>query len=327
MKVLLANDTGQVAHAGCQAVSDGHARLLGRAGHQVIHRVFRNELKIHAAVEDEQIIRNIESDEPLMAKVASADAVVVNGEGTIHHGAGRDLLGLLAAAQRAGKPTLLVNAVFQEVEGFDDTLRRLDDFVVREPRSQAYAASRGFTARVVPDSYFAARFDSPGIDGYAGRDVITDFHPARTDVAAVLRAYAEEQGAQSLPLRGAETMQTWSSLPETIRRSRALITGRHHGICLAIVARVPFVALGSNTYKIEGMLEMLGLERLYCETLEEVYAARTYAEERADTFAHLLERVTGGEPLSTFRALGRGGPDREAAEVQRLREDVGEVVH
>ena len=326
MKVLLANDTGQVAHAGCQAVSDGHARLLGRAGHRVIHRVFRNELKVHAAKTDQEIVANIESDEPLMARIASVDAVVVNGEGTIHHGAGRDLLGLIAAAQKAGKPTLLVNAVFQEVEGFDEALRRLDDFVVREPRSQAYAKSRGFNARVVPDSYFAARFDGPGKEGFAGRDVITDFHPARTDVAAVLRTYAEEQQAKSLPLRGSETMQTWSGLPETIRHSRALITGRHHGVCLAIVARVPFVALGSNTYKIEGMLETLGLERLYCETLEDVYNARAYATDHADIFAQLLERLTGGEELSTFRALGRDGADREAAEVQRLKEDVGDMV-
>ena len=162
--------------------------------------------------------------------------------------------------------------------------------------------------------------------GFAGRDVITDFHPARTDVAAVLRTYAEDQQARSLPLRGSETMQTWSGLPETIRHSRALITGRHHGVCLAIVARVPFVALGSNTYKIEGMLEMLGLERLYCETLEDVYEARAFATDHADIFAQLLERLTGGEELSTFRALGRDGTDREAAEVQRLKEDVGDVV-
>jgi polysaccharide pyruvyl transferase WcaK-like protein len=262
-----------------------------------------------------------------MAKVAAVDAVVVNWEGTIHHGAGRDLLGLLAAAQRAGKPTLLVNAVFQEVEGFDETLRRLDDFVVREPRSQAYATKRGFAARVVPDSYFAARFDSVGLDGYADRDVVTDFHPARTDVASVLRTYSEEQGAVSLPLRGAETMHTWSKLPESIRHSRVLITGRHHGVCLAIAAGLPFVALGSNTYKIEGMWEMLGNDRLYCVSLTDVHEARAWAVDHAGMFERLLERVTGGEPLSTFRALGRDGPDREAAEIQRLKEDVGEVVH
>jgi polysaccharide pyruvyl transferase WcaK-like protein len=326
LKILLANDTGQVAHAGCQAVSDGHARLLGLAGHEVTHRVFRNELKVHSADDDEQIVRNIEADEQLMSKVVAVDAVVVNGEGTIHHGAGRDLLGLLEVAQRRRKPTLLVNAVFQEVEGFDGTLSRLDDFVVREPRSLAYARSRGFEARVVPDSFFAARFSASGLSGYEGRDIITDFHPSRTDVAAVLRTYADEQGAASLPLRGAETMRTWSGLPECIARSRLLVTGRHHGICLAIVAGLPFVALGSNTYKMEGMLEMLGLEPLFCQTIDEVYRAREYALDHAEHFAGLMDRVTEGLPLSTFRSLGRGGPNRESAEIQRLQEDVGEVV-
>jgi len=36
--------------------------------------------------------------------------------------------------------------------------------------------------------------------------------------------------------------------------SRYIISGRFHGLCLSILAQVPFIAFTSNSYKVEGML-------------------------------------------------------------------------
>lgn len=46
----------------------------------------------------------------------------------------------------------------------------------------------------------------------------------------------------------------------SIRNSEVIITGRFHGVCLAILLERPFIAVTSNTHKIEGMLvdAMLG---------------------------------------------------------------------
>ena len=38
------------------------------------------------------------------------------------------------------------------------------------------------------------------------------------------------------------------------------LTGRYHGVCLALLTRTPFVAVSSNTFKIEGMLRDIGLQ-------------------------------------------------------------------
>lgn len=58
--------------------------------------------------------RGQQSRDALLARRAVADAVLINGEGSIHHSAARAtfLLALLQKAQQRGKKVLLVNALF-----------------------------------------------------------------------------------------------------------------------------------------------------------------------------------------------------------------------
>lgn len=320
MKVLLANDTGIAGHLGCRGVSDAHARLLGRAGHQVIHRLFRGSLQRHDAAGDEDVIRSLAGDEPVMAMVRDVDAVVVNGEGTIHHGAGRPWLGLLAVAQRMGRATLLVNAVFQETAGFDTTLVRLDDFTVRESLSAAHARDRGLRPRVVPDSYLAARF------GPAERPVsglaVTDWHGQRTDVAAIVEAFQREHACTFVPLRTPLAEARWAGFPAELQNARLVVTARHHGVYAALVAGRPFVALPSNSHKVEGTLADLGLPHLLVTDRSSLERQCGWAVDHAEVFRGLVDRLTGGVPLTTFAALGHGGPSREDEEVGRLADDL-----
>ena len=44
-----------------------------------------------------------------------------------------------------------------------------------------------------------------------------------------------------------------------LRRTSIYLTGRYHGICLAISAGVPFRAVTSNSHKIEALLKEAGL--------------------------------------------------------------------
>src|SRR5580704_11877828 len=120
MRILLSNDTGLASHVGCIAVSDAHARMLGRAGHQVAIRHFLGSLIRFRGADAKVGVRSILEDPSLAEQLSAVDAVVVNGEGSIHHGAGTEYLALLGAAQDLGKATLLVNAVFQDVFGFDE---------------------------------------------------------------------------------------------------------------------------------------------------------------------------------------------------------------
>ncbi len=316
MKLLLANDTGTTRHVGCQGVSDAHARMLGAAGHEVVHRLFVGEIDHHKAEMDADLLGNLARDETVVARIDDVDAVVVNGEGTIHHGAGRPLLALLALAQQRGKPSFLVNAVFQQSESFLDTLGRLGDFTVRDGRSLAYARSLGLEARRVPDSFLAAKSDDADADLIG--DVVTDGHHRREDVVAALDAYRTASGATVLPLLAKDAYTTWSQMEARLREASVLVTGRHHGVYLALKAGIPFVALGSNTFKVEGVLEDVGRPDLMATTVEDIWTVRRRVVADRDGFANLVERLTGGAPLSTFAALGKDGLDRTEAELARL---------
>jgi hypothetical protein len=196
----------------------------------------------------------------LPRQLSAVHAVIVNGEGTIHHGGGLHLLAILAGAQEMRLPTFLVNAVFQECEQDLQTLRQLDDFTVRDAASSACLKRLGVPHRIVLDSIFEAPFEAAPAHDFRGKIVVTDWHLARAgDVGAASEKLLNELGAGAVfyPLDSPEREHDWRQALADFQQARLVVTGRHHGLCLAALAGVPFVALGSNTWKIEGMLELL----------------------------------------------------------------------
>lgn len=254
MRILLANDTGT---ASCKGVSDGHARLLGRAGHEVIGRLRVGAQRVYEGGSDAEAGRAVGRDPAVRAAVEACDAVVVNGEGTIHHSAGHGWLALLALGQSLGKATVLTNAVVQDAPGFDEVFRRLDDLCVRESRSAACLRARGFECRVSPDSYYAALFEHGEDPALSGRVVVTDRHFQREhDVGEALDAFV---GARTnvalLPFdTGDRPPRPWHRVPAKLSAARAVVTARHHGVCATVLSGVPFVGLGGNTLKVEGQM-------------------------------------------------------------------------
>ncbi len=185
----------------------------------------------------------------------ACDAVVVNGEGTIHHDSPRAdfLLGVLAAAQAAGKRTALVNAVYQQAHPPPgDTLARLDLFVVREVRSAAWARRHGGAPWVL-------------LDSAADRNrLLADARPLRS-VSGIVKGATHPKAPSANWLDAVDapridmTAGTLDEIVATLRRVDAYVTGQHHGVYAAALAGIPFVALTSNSHKIEGLIEWSGL--------------------------------------------------------------------
>lgn len=326
MRVLLANDTGLVNHAGCQGVSDAHARMLGRRGHHVVARYFLGDLDRFRNGDPAAGMDAVLGDAAFRESLEAVDAVVVNGEGTIHHGVGTEYLNVLAAAARLGKTTLLVNCVLEAMEGFGDVFAAIDDIVVRDRRSACWLERLGVRARILPDSYIEAHFEGPPLLDLAGRDVVTDWHHARDgDVGAQSLAYLRrgaEPGAFFLPLMSGDLTPQWRRLPATLAGARVVVTGRHHGVYAALLAGAPFVALSSNTHKVGGLLDQFPA-LAFCLDPASIPDAVERALESREAYRAMREAILGARPLSTFDAL-RGAPDPEgeAREVARLAADV-----
>lgn len=305
LPVALFNDTGRVPHVGCRGVSLGHELMLARLGVEVRQRSWLGDWTELWQGDVPTSLRAFH-ESALPGLLQEVGAVIVNGEGTIHHGHGLHLLTILAGAQELGLPTFLVNAVFQECPLFHDTLRRLDEFTVRDARSAAYLEALDIPHRIVFDSILEAEFDPQPATDLSGKIVITDWHDTRRgDVGAALEALHAELGPEAVfyPLESAARESDWRHAVADLAAARLVVTGRHHGVCLAGLAGVPFVALGSNTWKIEGLLELLPGQPRLCNDLRQLRAHCQEAVRDPGKFVAIQNFLHAQRPLATFQKL------------------------
>lgn len=320
MNIFLLNDTGTVPHVGCQAVSDAHARMLAEAGHIVTDRAFLGELRRFAGSDEDDSIDAVLSDDSMRARLEACDAVVVNGEGTLHHGAGVEYFAVLGAAQRLRKATLIVNAVFEAHSGWLSVLSRLDDFCVRDLASLEHATSQGLRCRLVPDSFLAASFDQRAYADLSNKIVVTDWHPARDgDVGNTVRTLIDRLGSDCFyfPMLHGVHAKLWRGAAATWMTADLVVTARHHGIYLAALAGKPFVALPSNTKKVEGLLAAAGVDIAVCTSLSQVQDSVDSVISRLSEFDKLNQWLADQMPLTTFSVLGRAGNQGDEAAVHR----------
>lgn len=266
IRIALFNDTGKYPHVGCRAVSDAHDSLLGVLNISVIYRYYVGEL-LEMWDGNRSSSRRKIFNAHLIDELSSVDAVVVNGEGTIHHGAGLHLLAILGAAQELGKPTYLINAVFQDTPFFDDVLSRLRDLAVRDLYSYNYLRSKGIGCRLVADSIIGANFHGGIEPSFQGKIVVTDGVISRPDAKTQLMRVLEHYGVDAVyyPLEG-ENADQWKDALRKIRGASLVVTARHHGLYLALMSKVPFVVLPSNSWKVEGTLAALDCsDKFLCE--------------------------------------------------------------
>lgn len=304
-KIILFNDTGLSHHVGCKAVSDSHNRMFREENIEVTYRYYVNELKElwKGNIDD---TRRAIFDSDLINKIKNVDAVVVNGEGTIHHGAGLHLLGIISAAQELGKKTYLINSLFQVSEYYLDSLKKLNDFTVREKNSSEYLDSLGIKHRIVLDSILEAKFsDTPTID-LSGKIVVTDFHFQRqNDVGNALQKLLSEIGKDAVyyPIYDKQRNVDWQNCLANWKPAKLVVTGRYHGIYLAALAGLPFIALPSNSWKIEGLLKMFN-NRIKEETdFSNLIKRIGELEGQKNLFTEFREFLNSHLPLKTLEVF------------------------
>ncbi len=268
MRAIVFNDTSRFHH-GCAAVMRTLHAELEAAGIEVVEAVYGNTWLFDRTM---PIYRR--------ESLERADIVVINGEGTMHDD-GRMAAWLLdeVAARRGDRALAVVNTLWNRMSRhFADVMAGADLVTVREPLSRA---ELGLEAAVeMPDLSF---YEVP---------VYRLLEPRR-----FLKGTFYGKGFRRIDLDGAIdiTREDWSTTVNRLRHARACLTGKHHEVMAACVARCPFVTPRVATHKIAGLGAYLG------ETLPTVAAGdgpdavqgalERAADDEGGLFARLFDRL------------------------------------
>lgn len=171
------------------------------------------------------------------ANLNRADLVIVNAEGTIHHSRAKYLVDIAKTHN-----TAIINGVFENLgPEFTAGLQAARLVTARESTSAEYLRKwHGVDCRVVPDVIFhharRLRLRRPPTIGRQGIfDSVVNPHPKGMGVTDY-RDYG---------------------------KYKKILTGRFHGICMALIYGVPLTAYPSNTWKNLGLMRDAGLFEAY----------------------------------------------------------------
>lgn len=319
MRIAYFNDTSAINHLGCQAVANSHKKRLKAHDVAYTHRVseFIHLSKLRPGQQAAALKRNT----ALMAELDDVEGIVINGEGTLHHNRGSEYLAIAYLAKAKGKKVFLLNALFQDMHNYVDILKEADDITVREKYSFDYMTSLGIkNHRLVLDSIVDADFSPAGTHDFQNCVVFTDFHHERPDVGTAMQSVFANIGrgydgyaAVHYTLMRADAKQTWKGSLVDFRTAKAVVTARHHGVYLAGLAGVPFVACPGNSWKVESLIATSKLPIPVCKTADEVYSGLMFAIENPQVFHKFSQFLHSyqGKNFTTFDKLNSIGTVNE----------------
>lgn len=277
IEAVLVNDTRVDCHHGCTRVIEAIHRLADANGIAIIA----------AAPAHHDWRLNPE----FMRAFDRATLVIVNGEGSIHHNrpAAEPLLAAGALASARGKRSALINfSWFANDDRMAQGLKSFDIVSARESASVDAVQVARPDCRMVPDlSLYGSDADSELRSGIGfGDSVLIDRSRALLDACDrvggtfvpirygsmfrlgrsffsrdALTSPSQLRTAARIALAHARRRDADAdSFVRSLAQLRLLVTGRFHGVTLAMCAHTPVLAVPSNTGKIEELLSDAGLD-------------------------------------------------------------------
>jgi hypothetical protein len=324
MEALLVNATFQIGHHGCTLVDRELDKLANECGFHIVAKL------------------PLDSDWSALAP-PQFDVVLVNGEGGLHHDskAAKLIARVPQWAKAMKRPAHLINSVYEaNSTAIAAGVAQYDSIFVRDEYSRQALAAEGIPSSVVADLTLAWE---PSVRGGSGREiVVTDSTVRETNEA--LHALSRALDARFLPLmarppRPSEPLyhpsrwrryvskrvvakfappglwrDRWRGLiPEFDDFARYLtsdvgliVAGRFHAVCLALNLEIPLLAVRSNTWKIEALLEEVRLEDRIIADFESLKARLSGGSESA-LFSYSIAEL---ERIRAFRAQTRSRAHR-----------------
>lgn len=276
LTAVILNDTSTRYHHGCARV----VRLL-RAG-----------LKAQGItiIATSPARHEWEKDAAFLDAVKQADVIVINGEGTLHHGkpAGEALLRIATHPARGSTPVALINALYQDNPSEWAQYLKACDLISARDSESAAALTRASEkpVRWLPDLSLTAPADTPDLPRHgiiigdsvklaarkvlaraAGRLPHVRFIPTKTLRAKIWQSrlarsvlYRVYNGFFPVRIPPFLMPHDETGYLRELASAELHITGRFHAVCLSMLVEAPFLALSSNASKIERLLKDAGMD-------------------------------------------------------------------
>jgi len=269
IRVAIINDTRPTHHYGCLMVMKNLEALLEMQGAEVVWTwpVSVDWRKHRAKV----------------LNMPEVDAIIVNGEGTIHHGPRRWQAQALAefaefAHEQLNVPAFLINSTLYANEAsLNEYLKLYDAIYVRDRASHESLSAAGIENHFVPDMTFA--LSSNLVHAYDKPLCVVD-SVMQSDLPK-LKRFSKENAADycSMIVARPSNYSPWKKTRRFILESikwffkekdrsldptdfeaylgqyQLIVTGRYHTVTMCLKNKVPFVAIESNTPKISYLLK------------------------------------------------------------------------
>lgn len=279
---VLINDTSKEYHIGCYNVINNIQRLCKKNNIRLIDKFTRHEItdKIRLG--------------SLNKKIHNSDIIIINGEGSLHHHPRRNTkwFPMILKIIPKNKKIVLINTLWQDMKELKDDIKLLDkiDLIsVRESYSYKDLISiypKKEKIIITPDILFATEINNEMVKiGYGDsvhRELRTEL--TKRDIFFPL-SYIHKgtyRNIEQLVIPTLLSYQMWLNSLELY------ITGRFHGVCLAAMTNTPFVALPSNSHKIEGILTDMGCLDLLAPSIDTALGKKELAiklASKAHTYA------------------------------------------
>ena len=271
--ILLVNDTSLVCHHGCSLLM------------QCIYDLFKkNEIIIK-----DQIYFEENCTEYLKNKI-DFDLILINGEGTIHGNKNSDskkvneIFEFIKIIKKNYKiPVVIFNSTISSLKKNQiKILKRVDKIYVRESYSYDYLKINEIKSMIVPDLLSLLEFKNKRI----GNQIIVNDSSLKNNTPK-LKKFSRLENYIYIPILYNNYLRYLRyfickilSIHEfkfitklylitknkyvlaflnKIDKSKFLITGRFHAIFIALAYMRPFYTFESDTYKIRGLMNMIGI--------------------------------------------------------------------
>jgi len=270
LRIAIINDTAPTHHYGCMLVMNNLRHLLEKRGAEII---WTWPVGI-----DWRKHKKLITNKPLV------DAIIVNGEGTIHHSASRQHARALSEFAQFSKQELhtncyLINATLHSNEpSLYQVLQAYKMIYVRVKESLVELNSYGLQGKYVPDLTFtkavippispptkeigvidtALKQEIPQLKQYCQTNKLTlkSIVVARPSSINILKSPRPFVKNIHKWLRGDYKIATSPiAFIQYLALHKLIITGRYHAVTMCLKYKIPFVAIESNTPKISFLLD------------------------------------------------------------------------